>query len=90
MPDTLYLDLEYLARRFDEEGLDVQIRRDYVGRGMRGLSCIGLVYEDFPSMLVAISIIGSQRRGLDIVKGAQTDRMGQGWIVYFPGVEAER
>lgn len=66
-----------IEKTANEVGGDV--RSDYSGRGMFGKRCYGI---DCDSHVACIE--SASRNGL---KGASTDNMGKGWIVYWPSIE---
>ncbi len=84
------------------ENVEGEFRDDYSGRGMYGASCPGLVVDDYRQALqFAIQLVrqgtefeeDEEKRDnyLDLVEELvaklNTDSMGLGIIIYFPGVE---
>lgn len=55
-------------------------RPDYSGRGMYGTECVGIVTGN-PNEIIAMA----GKRG---IRGAVTDSMGKGTIVYWPKVQS--
>jgi len=78
-----------------------EIREDYSGRGMYGGSCFGVVLRSARELNIFIFGLGYESRDLEdsdspehqaladnlhrMARVAQTDSMGSGIIVYFPG-----
>ena len=54
---------------------------DYSGRGMFGAKCAGIACDDSHG-----TIEEAASRGL---RGAKVDQLGRGYIVYWPGVQAD-
>lgn len=63
-----------------DEGMG-RLHRDYSGRGMCGETCMGLSTQSPQACIDAAA-----RKG---VRGARTDALGKGTIVYWPGVRTE-
>lgn len=75
-----------------EHELDLEARTDYSGRGMYGDTCIGFDVDSLAE-LVRIGAVAQQLFGDDnpelvhaLARGARTDSMGLGSIVYWPGI----
>jgi hypothetical protein len=70
--------------------------RDYSGRGMYGKYCLAVESDDSPEQ-VLLSIVGEYtytadnldevRALTEALKGCQTDTLGRGAILYWPGIE---
>jgi len=62
--------------------------REYSGRNMFGVTCLGVEYHDSLPLLIADIIenmIFTQRGALaDAIRNMKTDEMGKGYIAYFP------
>lgn len=58
-----------------------EVRLDYSGRGMFGVTCLGVVCDDAMECIEEAA-----SRGL---RGAQRDSMGLSAIVYWPELKAE-
>lgn len=77
---------------FENAGLDI---RSYSGRGMYGETCIGFTtdrnlgnaFADLISSLAHSSDSVNMEELADAFRSMQTDSMGLGTIVYFPGIE---
>lgn len=81
-------------------GADVSVR-SYSGRGMYGEECFGFVTDSNSALhvfLTAAGIVGAEHdldhRGpfgaedaFDLARSVDTDTMGHGQIIYFPGWE---
>lgn len=67
-----------IIRDMANEGLG-RLEENYSGRGMYGATCIGLIVD---SAMDTIEEAAS--RGL---KGACSDNLGKGYIVYWPSVK---
>ena len=52
------------------------LRTDYSGRGMFGSTCFGIDCESSTECIETAAQFG--------IKGAKVDKMGKGWIVYWP------
>lgn len=76
------------------QGVEVDIRADYSGRGMYGAECIGFVIQNqvpyiflLANAIADVTIIdGNQTEYDQIVAATEQDDMGLDTIIYFPGV----
>ena len=84
---------EILDAFYDLDGSlgDDPIKRDYSGRGMYGKVCFGFRLESDTSLLL-LGVALSKALGEDneevaiaLARVAQTDTLGLGGVVYFPG-----
>jgi len=57
------------------------MRSTYSGRGMYGKTCYGIDCDDSTSCIELAAAKG--------LKGAKTDNMGKGYIVYWPAISAD-
>jgi len=74
--------------------------RSYSGRGMYGKECLGVCIDDNVGNIVATLVVETIFTAIDasgesdsevydigqLLKGAKTDSLGRGTIVYFPDV----
>lgn len=63
------------------ENLGCDFRESYSGRGMYGKSCVGIDVDSYNEMEGVIE--KALEHG---IKGAKTDSMGKGYIVYWPSI----
>lgn len=79
------------------QGIEVDVRTDYSGRGMYGATCVGFV---IPNRIPHIFALANAMGDVLIVDGNLTeydriaelieqDHMGLDTIIYFPGVTYE-
>lgn len=73
----------------EDEGLG-EVRTDYSGRGMYGDECIGIdlaSVSDFSTIL--LNVADEDREfARSLADRQQSDSMGLGVIIYFPGLQA--
>lgn len=80
-------------------GAGFEVREDYSGRGMNGKTCLGFVVESrggggiFEAAVELTAQAASEFEGIDefeeviqALKGAKTDDLGRGSIIYFPNL----
>ena len=78
------IDQAELVEAIEEAADEVSgsIREDYSGRGMYGKTCYGIVVDGSGTEVIeAAAALG--------VRGARTDNMGKGTIVYWPHVKGQ-
>lgn len=77
------------------QGIEVDVRIDYSGRGMYGATCVGFVLQNRVPYIFALAnaiadvtiVDGNQTEYDQIVAATEQDDMGLDTIIYFPGVE---
>lgn len=75
-----------------QQGLEIRIR-SYSGRGMFGAQCLAVTFERgvSESEIVAEALCSASYNQMSevrtAVKGARTDNMGLGTVLYWPNVE---
>ncbi len=77
--DIVKTPIEIIEDVADEIGGTV--RSTYSGRGMYGKTCYGIDCDDITSCIELAAAKG--------LKGAKTDNMGKGYIVYWPSVNGD-
>lgn len=67
---------------------EYNVRNDYSGRGMYGETCFGVSGADeFTLGVIFHRLMGDT--AVELANRANTDTLGRGTIVYFPGVKLE-
>jgi hypothetical protein len=85
---------------FGHDSEDFDIRTDYSGRGMYGNACLGIVSHDsglttalsfeLAALLTEDQDFDDLRQNFhEIASIQQTDSMGRGTIVYWPGIQVD-
>jgi hypothetical protein len=79
------------------DGEEVHIRESYSGRGMYGKTCFGIVADrdgDAIKFAISLGLIlaadddeWGEVHAMDLGDAAETDSMGRGMILYFPGYQ---
>lgn len=69
-----------VLRRIADADDSMSFYDDYSGRGMYGQECVA-IDTDYPNALIE----QAASRG---VMGARVDRMGRGYVVYWPSIQA--
>lgn len=78
----------------DHQGVEISIR-DYSGRGMFGKVCLAVTFDRYVSQaeIIAEAIACAAEDGIEslntvrqAIKGASTDSMGLGTVLYWPNV----
>lgn len=72
---------EDLVRQLASE-VEGTVDEHYSGRGMYGKECMGVDCDDADDCLMVAGRLG--------LKGARTDSLGRGYIVYFPTIQSSR
>lgn len=78
-PKTLEAKIEAVHDVADEIG--GKVRTDYSGRGMYGKTCYGITCDNEDECIEAAGAKG--------LRGARTDNMGRGTIVYWPSIKGK-
>lgn len=79
------------------QGIEVDVRTDYSGRGMYGAECVGFVIKNqvmhifaLANVIADVTIVdGNQTEYDQVVAATEQDDMGLDTIIYFPGVTYE-
>lgn len=79
------------------QGIEVDVRTNYSGRGMYGAECVGFVLQNCVPYIFALAnaIADATIRDMNtteydqIVAATEQDDMGLDTIIYFPGVAYE-
>lgn len=75
------------------QGIEVDVRTNYSGRGMYGAECVGFVLQNYVPYIFALAnaladaTITTEFE--QIVAATEQDDMGLDIIIYFPGVTYE-
>jgi hypothetical protein len=76
----------------DSSGLEIRIR-SYSGRGMFGAQCLAVTFdrdvsetEIVAEAMEQAALVGTNSIVKNAVKGARTDNMGLGTVLYWPNV----
>ena len=67
---------------------EYEFYKNYSGRGMFGKKCIGFACETFTNAILELQSFCSDSEGIKQLPLSCIDRLGLGYIVYFP-YEAE-
>jgi len=83
--------LQTILENVSDEASDVQLR-SYSGRGMHGKKCLAVTGATVGELMAAIIMQlvcfkGDHYEVAEAIENHQTDSLGRGIVIYFPGVE---